>query len=101
MYRWKDTVGPVEKRKAQRNIWRYHQTTGLGYFEYFQFCEDIGAKPAPRGGPAGVCCQNAGHYLGRAGQQHIPIGEMAAYVQGGIGPDRMGKRPGDFEMGIG
>ncbi len=82
MYRWKDTVGPVEKRKAQRNIWRYHQTTGLGYFEYFQFCEDIGAKPLPVV-PAGVCCQNAGHYLPDApkGQQHIPMGEMAAYVQ--------------------
>jgi hypothetical protein len=55
MYRWKDTIGPVEQRKAQRNIWRYHQTMGLGYFEYFQFCEDIGAKPLPIV-PAGVCC---------------------------------------------
>jgi alpha-N-arabinofuranosidase len=24
MYRWKDTIGPVEQRKAQPNIWRYH-----------------------------------------------------------------------------
>ena len=47
MYRWKNTIGPIEQRKEQRNIWNYHQTTGLGYFECFQFCEDIGAKPLP------------------------------------------------------
>lgn len=46
-YRWKNTVGPVEDRPARRNNWGYHQTLGLGFFEYFQFCEDIGAKPLP------------------------------------------------------
>lgn len=40
MYRWKNTIGPVEQRVEQRNIWNYHQSVGLGYFEYFQFCED-------------------------------------------------------------
>jgi len=82
MYRWKDSIGPVEQRKAQRNIWRYHQTLGLGYFEYFQFCEDIGAKPLPVV-PAGVCCQNSGHYLDLVprGQQGIPMDQMEAYVQ--------------------
>lgn len=82
IYRWKDTIGPVEERKAQRNIWRYHQTLGLGYFEYFQFCEDIGAKPLPVVA-AGVCCQNAGHYIPDApkGQQAIPMPEMPAYIE--------------------
>ncbi|MFG0289867.1 MAG: alpha-L-arabinofuranosidase C-terminal domain-containing protein [Rhodopirellula sp. JB044] len=82
MYRWKDTIGPVEQRKAQRNIWRYHQTMGLGYFEYFQFCEDIGAKPLPVV-PAGVCCQNAGNYLNLVpkGQRGIPMQLMPEYVQ--------------------
>ena len=82
IYRWKDTIGPVEQRKAQRNIWRYHQTLGLGYFEYFQFCEDIGARPLPVVA-AGVCCQNAGHYIPGAprGQQLIPMAEMPAYIQ--------------------
>ncbi|XEC96051.1 alpha-L-arabinofuranosidase C-terminal domain-containing protein [Paenibacillus tarimensis] len=47
MYRWKNTIGPVEQRPARRNNWRYHQTLGLGYYEYFQFCEDIGTKPIP------------------------------------------------------
>ena len=44
MYRWKNTIGPIEERVEQKNIWNYHQTAGLGYFEYFQFCEDIGAN---------------------------------------------------------
>lgn len=47
MYRWKNTIGEVEKRPARRNNWRYNQSLGLGYYEYFLFCEDIGAKPLP------------------------------------------------------
>ena len=47
MYRWKNTIGPVEERPARRNNWGYNQTLGLGYYEYFLFCEDIGAKPIP------------------------------------------------------
>lgn len=47
MYRWKRTIGPVETRPSWRNNWRYNQTLGLGYYEYFLFCEDIGAKPLP------------------------------------------------------
>lgn len=46
-YRWKNTIGPLEERSARRNNWQYNQTLGLGYYEYFQFCEDIGAKPLP------------------------------------------------------
>jgi alpha-N-arabinofuranosidase len=79
MYRWKDTLGPVEQRKAQPNIWRYHQTVGLGYFEYFQFCEDIGAKPLPVV-PAGVCCQNSNGKRG-TGQEGLPMSEMPDYIQ--------------------
>lgn len=76
MYRWKNTVGPVEQRIEQRNIWNYHQTAGLGYFEYFQFCEDIGAMPLPVL-PAGVCCQNSAD----GGQKGIPMCDMDDYVQ--------------------
>jgi alpha-L-arabinofuranosidase len=46
-YQWKDTVGPVEERAANANFWGYHQSYGLGYYEYFQFAEDIGAMPLP------------------------------------------------------
>ncbi len=83
IYNWKDTIGPVEQRKGQSNIWRYHQTVGLGYFEYFQFCEDIGAKPVPVVA-AGVCCQNSNFLVTRKygiGQEGIPMDKMPAYVQ--------------------
>ncbi len=75
MYRWKNTVGPVEQRKGQRNIWNYHQTGGLGFFEFFQFCEDIGAEPLPVL-PAAVSCQNSRD----GGQQALPMEEMDDYV---------------------
>ena len=77
IYRWKNTIGPLQSRKPQRNLWGYHQSAGLGYFEYFQFCEDIGAAPVPVIA-AGVPCQNSAN----GGQQGgIPLHEMDAYVQ--------------------
>jgi alpha-L-arabinofuranosidase len=79
IYRWKETIGPIEQRKEQKNIWRYHQSKGLGFFEYFQFCEDIGAKPLPVVA-AGVCCQNSGNARG-TGQQGLPMETMPAYTQ--------------------
>ena len=90
IYNWKETIGPLEVRKSLPNIWRYHQTRGLGYFEYFQFCEDIGAEPLPVVA-AGVPCQNSGiggpshhstNIITANGQQGgIPMGEMAQYIQ--------------------
>jgi alpha-L-arabinofuranosidase len=79
MYRWKDTIGPIEQRRQQANLWGYHQTSGLGYFEYFQFAEDIGAKPVPVV-PAGVCCQNSDHQ-GGTGQRGLPLESMQDYIQ--------------------
>lgn len=79
-YNWKDSIGPVEQRRAGPNYaWGYHQTMGLGYFEYFQFCQDIGAIPVPVVS-AGVSCQHAGHSPGR-GQEGLPLDEMPAYIQ--------------------
>lgn len=82
MYRWKNTIGPVEQRVEQRNIWGYHQTAGLGYFEYFQFCEDIGAKPVPVLAAA-VSCQNSGGTwrIGGVGQKVLPMDQMQEYIQ--------------------
>lgn len=88
IYDWKGSIGPLEERRPLPNIWRYHQTRGLGYFEFFQFCEDIGAEPIPVVA-AGVCCQNSGtcsHYswgeIGCGGQQRgIPMNEMEKYIQ--------------------
>ena len=57
-YRWKTTIGPKEQRRGLKNTWGYHQSMGLGYFEYFQFCEDMGMEPLPIL-PCGVSCQGA------------------------------------------
>ncbi|GAA2502276.1 alpha-L-arabinofuranosidase C-terminal domain-containing protein [Winogradskya humida] len=46
-YQWKDTIGPVETRATNSNFWGYNQSYGLGYYEYFQFAEDVGAMPLP------------------------------------------------------
>ena len=81
IYHWQHTVGPLPERKPDFNIWNYHQTRGLGFFEYFQFCEDIGAEPLPVLA-AGVPCQNsAANAEGIGGQQGgIPMDQMPAYV---------------------
>ncbi len=79
IYHWKNTIGPLEARKPNRNIWNYHQSVGLGYFEFFQFCEDLGAEPVPVVA-AGVPCQNSS--TGGHGQQGgIPMCDMDDYVQ--------------------
>ncbi|HEU5396192.1 MAG TPA: alpha-L-arabinofuranosidase C-terminal domain-containing protein, partial [Verrucomicrobiae bacterium] len=83
LYQWKNTIGPVEQRKGQRNIWNYHQSVGLGFYEYFQFCEDIGARPLPVVA-AGVCCQNSGASVTKhweQGQRGLALSEMPAYIQ--------------------
>src|SRR3954451_16978109 len=46
-YQWKETIGPVESRPTNGNFWGYNQTYGLGYLEYMEFAEDLGAKPVP------------------------------------------------------
>ncbi len=79
MYRWKETIGALWERKGQSNLWGYHQSKGIGFYEYFQFCEDIGATPLPVL-PAGVCCQNSSR--GGHGQQGgLPMSEMDSYAQ--------------------
>ncbi|KAL7583824.1 hypothetical protein Lser_V15G42661 [Lactuca serriola] len=45
-YWWKDTVGPWEERSGHFNdIWSYWNDDGLGYFEFLQLAEDLGASP--------------------------------------------------------
>ena len=80
-YRWKTTVGPKETRKQQKNTWGYHQSVGLGYFEYFQFCEDVGMQPLPIL-PCGVSCQgaNGGWSMRGQAQDVVPMSEMDEWV---------------------
>jgi len=81
IYHWQETIGPLYDRKPDMNIWHYHQTRGLGFYEYFQFCEDIGAEPLPVLA-AGVPCQNSANDAeGYGGQQGgIPMSQMPAYI---------------------
>lgn len=52
-WNWKDTIGDVSERKEMINIWNpsatepYMMTYGLGFYEYFQMCEDLGMEPVP------------------------------------------------------
>ena len=81
IYHWQHTIGPLEERTPDFNIWHYHQTRGLGFFEFFQFCEDIGAEPLPVLA-AGVPCQNSSNNAeGLGGQQGgIPMADMPQYI---------------------
>ena len=45
-FRWKRTIGPIEEREGHQNVnWGYRTTDGIGFHEYLQLSEDIGAKP--------------------------------------------------------
>ena len=82
IYHWKESVGPQKDRKPAYNIWGYHQSRQLGFYEYFQWCEDMGAEPLPVLA-AGVPCQNSvANSQGVAGQQGgIPMKDMPQYIQ--------------------
>ena len=81
-YRWKTTIGPKEQRKGLKNTWGYHQSMGLGYYEYFQFCEDLGMEPMPIL-PCGVSCQGTnggwGMYPTQA-QDACPMEDMEEWA---------------------
>ncbi len=66
IYHWQASIGELWERQPDMNVWNYHQTRGLGFYEYFLFCEDIGAEPLPVLA-AGVPCQNS--WKGGNGQQ--------------------------------
>ena len=82
-YQWKNTVGPVENRPYNDNRWNYtfrhrlypdyYQSYGLGFYEYFLLCEDIGAEPLPVLN-CGMGCQYQSGEL-------VPLDEMDSYVQ--------------------
>ncbi len=81
-YRWKQTVGNVVERQGLINRWAdeneriapdYYQSFGLGFYEYFQLAEDIGAQPLPILN-CGMACQfNSG--------EMVPVEELGEYIQ--------------------
>lgn len=82
-YQWKKTVGKVENRQQLVNRWNmefkhrpapdYYQTFGIGFFEYFQMCEDIGATPLPILS-CGLACQFNS-------SETTPLEELEPFVQ--------------------
>ena len=81
-YRWKTTLGPRHERKHLKNTWGYHQSMGLGYYEYFQLCEDLQMEPVPIL-PCGVSCQGTNGGWGMPGQAQdvVPMSEMDEWTQ--------------------
>jgi alpha-L-arabinofuranosidase len=82
-YQWKTTIGPVAGRKLIMNRWNdefkhrptpdYYQSFGLGFFEYFQMCDDIGASPLPILN-CGMACQfNSGELC--------PLDQLDPFIQ--------------------
>lgn len=82
-YQWKTTIGPPADRKLIVNRWNdefphraapdYYQTFGLGFFEYFQLAEDVGAEPLPILN-CGMACQFNSNEL-------VPLDQIDPYVQ--------------------
>ena len=69
MNHWKNTIGNVDSRTPLWNIWGYNATHGLGFYEYLQLCEDLGAAP--------LFCIN----VGMSHKEFIPLDRMAQWVQ--------------------
>lgn len=99
-YRWKTTVGPREQRRALKNAWGYKQSMELGYYEYFQLCEDLGMEPVPIL-PCGVSCQGAGGgwIIRTQTQDAVPMGEMDEWVQDALDLIEWANGPADSEWG--
>jgi alpha-L-arabinofuranosidase len=91
-YRWKDTVGDVAQRKPNWNLWGYHQSYGLGYFEYFQFCEDIGAEPLPILA-TGVSCGF------RSPRQNAPLEQLQPWIDDALDLIEFANGPVDSKWG--
>ncbi|SEA93063.1 alpha-N-arabinofuranosidase [Flavobacterium gillisiae] len=82
-YQWKKTIGNIEDRELLINLWNtnfkhrpapdYYQSFGIGFFEYFQLSEDLGATPLPILS-CGVACQFITGEL-------VPLDQLEPYVQ--------------------
>ncbi len=71
-YRWKTTITSLDTRRNVPNLWGYKSTNGLGYHEYLQMCEDLGAAPL---------------FVVNCGMSHkevVPMSEMDEYVQDAV-----------------
>jgi alpha-L-arabinofuranosidase len=100
-YQWKNTLGDPAERRLIVNRWNtefkhratpdYYQSFGLGFFEYFQLCEDIGAGPLPILN-CGMACQFNSAQL-------VPIGELDPYIQDALDLIEFANGPASGEWG--
>ncbi|MGX8690903.1 MAG: alpha-L-arabinofuranosidase C-terminal domain-containing protein, partial [Bacteroidaceae bacterium] len=99
-YRWKTTVGPKETRRGIKNTWGYHQSMEMGFFEYFQFCEDAGMEPLPIL-PCGVSCQgtNGGWNMRTQAQDAIPMEDMQEWADEALDLIEWANGPADSKWG--
>ena len=104
-YQWKNTIGPVENRPLNENRWEYSfpyrffpdyfQSYGLGFFEFFQLSEDIGAEPLPVLN-VGMACQFQNWNDASA---HVPLDQLQPYIQDCLDLIEFANGPVDSEWG--
>ena len=88
-YQWKNSVGPVENRPLNENRWHYtfghrfypdyFQSYGLGFFEFFQLCEDFGCEALPVIS-CGLACQFQNPDPTKPGV-HVALDDLDSYIQ--------------------
>lgn len=100
-YQWKDSIGDIAERPENWNRWQdairnqtapqYYQTYGLGFFEYFQLCEDMGAEAVPILN-CGMACQYQSKQL-------VPLDQLDPYVQDALDLIEFANGPADSPWG--
>ena len=106
-YNWKNTVGPVENRPLNENRWHYtfghrffpdyFQSYGLGFFEFFQLCEDFGCEPLPVIS-CGLSCQFQNPDPTKPGV-HVPVDQLDEYIQDALDLVEFANGPADSKWG--
>lgn len=84
---WKDTVGDSTLRRGVANHWGYQTTGAFGVYEFFQWCEDLGAEP--------LYVINCGMGQGFA----VPLAEMQPWVQDALDLVEYARGPADSRWG--
>ena len=106
-YQWKNSVGPVENRPLNENRWHYtfphrfypdyFQTYGLGFFEFFQLCEDFGCEPLPVIS-CGLSCQFQNPDPTKPGV-HAALDDLDSYIQDALDLVEFANGPVDSKWG--
>ena len=106
-YQWKNSVGPVENRPLNENRWHYtfghrfypdyFQSYGLGFFEYFQLCEDFGCEPLPVIS-CGLSCQFQNPDPTKPGV-HVALDDLDGYIQDALDLVEFANGPVDSKWG--